>query len=288
MAIALFFPTSPASPEAGGTYKVVDTADDLGLEVGALTPDQATIPLRVSASDWAAAKAQAFTPTVAPAGFGTLAQPIVAGDAASDSAALTVSLASPATAGNLLVAFGLSDGHAGSTPPLVSTGWTVDYYASSSGGMARMVASRVAAGGETEITVDPTTSARSTIALAEIIGPFAAVPRDIQTAPSGSTTNQIAMTGGPTTQADEVAFAVYFNRDRSVIGGTRSATNGYSEIFCNAGAVVGAKLGLIVFSKVLTATGLLDTTVSHNGATVDGASNPVGSGGTLVSYKKAA
>lgn len=179
---------------------------------------------------------------------------------------LTVSF-SAAVAGNLLI---ISEGRqtpmtAGGAwgPP---TGWTIlNSSPINSGNVAGAAYYKIAAGGETSATTTHTNiGGAGQCAFAEIEGPFAAIPLDVQAENETNlltvVTSQSTGTTGTTAQNDELAIAAFAADQFQNIDGGRAYTNSFTEVAI--GDLSAARGTGWLSKKILTATGTVECTFS--------------------------
>jgi len=178
---------------------------------------------------------------------------------------IDVVLDATATAGNLLITACSTDKDAVSwTPP---SGFTImDPYNGISVSLA--MAWKVAAGGEQTITW--TSSIEEHNAWVGEYSGLTSTPFDVKAAANSAETDVAAQTSGTTgttAQNDELAVAA-FAVDSASIGGTTGYSNGFTE----KAAVTDINSGnsvLWVATKVLTATGTVETTLTITGGGSD-------------------
>jgi len=180
---------------------------------------------------------------------------------------VTVTLDSPATAGNLLVTGVSIDKASGTiTPP---TGFTLIHKGEggvSSGAMAY----KIAEGGEQTITWNWTATEEGNAWVGEYSGLATSNVLDVSAENEdylSTATNSISTgTTGTTSQANELAIAMFMSDSGNSVGSSRSWTNDFTSIFEEP---VPAEIGnpfLAVATKTLSSTGTVETTVSHDGS----------------------
>lgn len=180
---------------------------------------------------------------------------------------IAATLGAGATAGNLLVTACSTDKDSGAwTPP---SGFTIIPDAYNNIDVSLAMAYKVAAGGETTITWTSANSEEHNMWVGEYSG-LTSSPLDVyQDANSGTsnTATQSSGTTGTTAQADELAVAI-FTVDSASIGGTPSYNNGFTQIQQLSDVNSGNSV-LWVATKVLSATGTVECTLTITGGSTD-------------------
>lgn len=182
------------------------------------------------------------------------------------SGAATATLASGATAGNLLIfAVGRSTSHSVGGTWGTPTGFSdLPNSGILNGNMGGGYWYKIAAGGETTVTSNGTGEAGNwCAAVVELEGPFDGTPLD-KTAEDESNlaatdTSQTSGTTATTAQNDELGVAIYAADNASNVTDGRAYTNSFSEvIFANSGS----RASVIVAKKVLSAADAIESTFS--------------------------
>lgn len=185
----------------------------------------------------------------------------------STSGEATATLSAGATAGNLLV-FAVARSSAHGLPGAVwgaITGWTAgpQTQLDPAGNMAAAVWWKIAAGGETTVTTDDTNESGNWCAvIVEYEGPFTGgfdVQAENEDNTASAVTSQTSGTTATTAVAQSLAVAVFMADNGGNVTDGRAYTNDFGE---DAFANSGARASVLVASKVLSATGTVETTFS--------------------------
>ena len=183
----------------------------------------------------------------------------------SPSTGISVTLDSPATANNLLVTVVAIDKASGTIT--VPTGFTLVQKGEggiSSGAMAY----KIATGGETTISWTWTATEEGSVWIGEYSGLAATAVLDVSAeneAYLSTATNTISTgTTSTTTQANELAIALFASDSGNSVGSTRTWTNGFTTI-AEVTSTSGSPF-VNVASTILDTTGTVESTLTHNGS----------------------
>ena len=177
---------------------------------------------------------------------------------------ISVTLGSPATTNNLLVTGVAVDKASGTIT--VPAGFTLVQKGEggiSSGAMAY----KIATGGETTISWSWTANEEGSVWIGEYTGLMITDVLDVSAeneAYLSTQTNTISTGTTPsTTQADELAIALFASDSGNSVGDTRSWTNGFTTL-AEETDTSGSPF-INIASKILDTTGTVESTLTHNG-----------------------
>lgn len=184
-----------------------------------------------------------------------------------------ISLDTPATAGNLLVAFVGIDKNSGAITLPTDFSLVAKNEDAVEVDAAYAMAYKVATGGETGVTWAWVQSRVAALAITEWSGLHAS-PLDVTaqaTSASTSTATQSSGTTAATSQANELAIAAFVADSWGTAETSHSYTNGFTELEVEPTAPdpTGTLVGMWVVYKVLDAVGTVETTITRVGATSD-------------------
>jgi hypothetical protein len=195
---------------------------------------------------------------------------------------ITVTLSPAATAGNLLVTGVAIDKASGTIT--VPTGFTLVQKADAAGNISSgAMAYKIAVGGETAITWNWVAAEEGTAWIGEYSGLVASSVLDKSAENEADVVTAVASistgTTVATTQNDELAVGMFISDSSNSVGTSRAWTNGFTSIFEQPVPADSGAPFLAVATKILSATGAVETTLSHNGSDESYA--------TVATFKKA-
>jgi hypothetical protein len=177
---------------------------------------------------------------------------------AANAATATATFAATATSGNTLVAFGYTNGNAGT---LSITGWTKTIDLAYSGtGQSIAFFSKISNGTETGITLNGNTITR--LHIAEFSGLLAAVTTDGSNTNTLNTTTTISTNGVTTANANDLLLVA--GGTSAGASGARSWSNSFSVLTDDA-----ASPRLLSGYQIVSATGSYSSTATLNSVTTN-------------------
>ena len=181
----------------------------------------------------------------------------------------TTTLDSEATAGNLIVAGIAIDKHSDAITAIPTDFTLVHKSAEAAGDVSSgAMAYKIATGGETDFTWEWTTAEDATAWVGEFSGLAVSDVFDVSAENESylqTATNSISTgTTDTTSQADELAIAMFIADSGNSVGSSRTWTNDFTEIAEETGTSGSPYIN--VATKTLTLAGTVESTCSHDGS----------------------